>query len=52
MSFLFPVPALIIILGDESVNAGIKEKPPVLSSILPYWEYPNNGIRINKITTI
>jgi len=46
---LFPVKALKLILGFGSVNAGIKEKPPELSSTLPYWENPKIGIDINKI---
>jgi hypothetical protein len=40
---------LKLIFGFGSVNAGMKEKPPVLSSTLPYWENPKIGIDINKI---
>jgi hypothetical protein len=29
--------ALMIILGSFEVKAGIKEKPPVLISMLPVW---------------
>jgi len=37
-NLLVEVPACIIKLGEASVKAGTKEKPPELNSILPYWE--------------